>query len=94
MLRLYSCIREVDFVCCNLSYDITDSEKPEYIHQEKKVQVKIDGDGAKFSHTSNFILFSFSFLGQLRMSFLLLKVPILCSHISTCSCVSRLLPRF
>ena len=33
------------------------------IHQEKKVQVKIGGDGAKFLHTSSFILFSFSFPG-------------------------------
>jgi len=31
--------------------------------QETRVQVKIGGDGARFSHTSSFILFSFSFPG-------------------------------
>ena len=35
-------------------------------HQEKKVQVKIGGDGAKFSHTSSFIQFSFSFPGTAK----------------------------
>ena len=40
-------------------------KNPEIGH-ETRVQVKIGGDGARFSHTSSFILFSFSFPGTAK----------------------------
>ena len=68
------------------------------IHREKKVQVKIGGDGAKFSHTSSFILFSFSFPGTatnvLSGYGKYFTQDSLIVYVDTRSCVPRLLPRF
>ena len=68
MFRLHSCTR-VDLVLplVVVFYLATSQiQKNHDIHREKKVQVKIGGDGAKFSHTSSFILFSFSFPGTAK----------------------------
>ena len=64
LLRQHSCTRY--FFCVAVDkiyfYGITDPKKTE-IGGKTRVQVKLGGDGARFSHTS-------LFRGQPRMSFL------------------------
>jgi len=55
-------VRDISFVFLLINdLMVSQIQKNTEIGYETRVQVKIGGDGARFSHTLSFILFSFSF---------------------------------